>query len=145
MALYIDSSFLLNIIYSEDGAIKHLEFLNKAENKFSSILLEIESLRSLNFISTHHKKELPENWLVESNLFLEELLSQIHLKNVDIDIISEIKKKSGILELKSLDASHLATAMHIENMISEELIFCSLDDKLRKIAKDFKLKIYPKN
>jgi predicted nucleic acid-binding protein len=145
MAFYIDTSFLLNIIYSEANATKNIEILNSLDAKFSSILLKIESIRSVHFIYSHHKNDLASDWLVDSEKFLDEMLSQINLKNVDLDILNEINKRREILELKSLDAIHLATAVHIRNLISDVLIFCSLDEKLRKVAKKSGFEVYPLN
>ena len=144
MALYIDSSFLLNIFYSEDNFQKYLEIFNSNDKKFSSILLEIESFRSLNLFYNLNKKSLDKAWLTESENILNELLSQISLKNLDFDIQTEIRKNRNILELKSLDATHLATAIHFRRMISDDLIICTLDDKLRKVSKKFEFKILPK-
>lgn len=144
MALYIDSSFLLNIFYSEDNFQKYLEIFNSNDKKFSSILLEIESFRSLNLFYNVNKKSLDKAWLTESENILNELLSQITFKNLDFDIQTEIRKNRNILELKSLDATHLATAIHFRRMISDDLIICTLDDKLRKVSKKFEFKILPK-
>ncbi|MDF3821867.1 PIN domain-containing protein, partial [Leptospira sp. 96542] len=105
MALYIDSSFLLNIFYSEDNFQKYLEIFNSNDRKFSSILLEIETFRSLNLFYNLNKKSLDKAWLAESENILNEFLSQISLKNLDFDIQSEIRKNRNILELKSLDAT----------------------------------------
>lgn len=145
LASYIDSSLLLNIIYSENNSEKYISILNKSDEKFSSILLEIETRQSIYFIHSQHKNKLPENWLHDAEIFLKNLISQINLKNVDVDIINEINKNIQILDLKSLDAAHLATALHIRSLISENLIFCSLDDRLRNIAKKQGLNLYPKN
>ena len=143
MPLYIDSSFLLNIIYSEDNSAHYLSFFNGTEFKFSSVLLEIEARRSIHFIFSRHEKKLPKKWLHDSSGFLNDLLSQINLKNVDSDITSELKKNAGILELKSLDAVHLATAHSIKHVVSENMFFCSLDAKLRTKAKKSGFIIFP--
>ncbi|TGN18851.1 PIN domain-containing protein [Leptospira idonii] len=145
MALYIDSSFLLSIIYSENHFEKYLEIFNSQEKKFSSILLEIETMRSLNLIYTLKKKELGKAWLNEAETLLNDFLSQINLKNVDFDIQLEIKKHKNILELKSLDATHLATAIYIRKMISDDLIICTLDDKFRSVSKKFEFSLLPKS
>ncbi|MCW7479412.1 PIN domain-containing protein [Leptospira bandrabouensis] len=145
MALYIDSSFLLNILYSEENYDKCIEIFNSHDKKFSSILLEIESFRSINLFFNLNKKILNKAWLDESENILTELLNQISLKNVDFDIQSEIKKNKNILELKSLDATHLATAIHFRKMISENLVVCTLDHKFRTVAKKFEFNILPKN
>jgi predicted nucleic acid-binding protein len=143
LALYIDSSFLLNIIYSEDNFDKYLEIFNSHQKKFSSILLEIETSRSVNLFFNTNKKLLDKTWLNESENILTEFLAQISLKNVDFDIQSEIKKNRNILELKFLDATHLATAIHFRKMISENLIICTLDEKLAKVSKKFDFNILP--
>ncbi|MCW7471682.1 PIN domain-containing protein [Leptospira kanakyensis] len=145
MALYIDSSFLLNIIYSEINSDKYLEIFNSHEKKFSSILLEIETYRSINLFYNLNRKLLNKAWLNEYEGTLNEFLAQISLKNVDFDVQSEIKKNRNILELKSLDATHLATAIHFRKMISENLIICTLDDKFRTVSKKFEFNILPKS
>ncbi|MCW7490874.1 PIN domain-containing protein [Leptospira meyeri] len=145
MALYIDSSFLLNIIYSEDDSDRYLKLFNSHDKKFSSILLEIETFRSINLFYNLNKKLLDKAWLSEYESTLIEFLAQISLKNVDFDVQSEIKKNKNILELKSLDATHLATAIHLKKMISEDLIICTLDDKFRTVSKKFEFNILPKN
>lgn len=144
MALYIDSSFLLNIIYSEKNFEKYLEIFNSHEKKFSSILLEIESYRSINVFFNSNKKFLSKTWLIESENILNEFVEQVNLKNVDFDIQSEIKKNKSILELKSLDATHLATAFHFRKMISENLIICTLDEKFRTVSKKYEFNVLPK-
>lgn len=145
MALYIDSSFLLNIIYSEINSDKYLEIFNSHEKKFSSILLEIETYRSINLFYKLNRKLLNKAWLNENEETLNEFLAQISLKNVDFEVQSEIKKNKNILELKSLDATHLATAIHFRRMISENLIICTLDDKFRTVSKKFEFNILPKS
>lgn len=134
MALYIDTSFLLNIVYSEKGFEKNLEILNKSNNLFSSILIEIESYRSLNYTFNQNKKYLDNNWYQDTHNFIEKLISNINLKNLDAEIKNEFKKHKNISELKSLDAIHLSTALYVKKLISEDLIFCSLDEKLIDVA-----------
>jgi predicted nucleic acid-binding protein len=143
LALYIDSSFILNIIYSEMNYEEYIEIFNLHKTKFSSILLDIETNRSINHFYNLKKKELGKPWLTETEKILNELLSQISLKNVDFDIQLEIKKNKSVLELKSLDATHMATAIYLKKMISEDLIICTLDEKFRSISNKFNFKLSP--
>lgn len=134
MALYIDTSFLLNIVYSENGFEKNLEKINKSNNLFSSILIEIEAYRSLNYTFNQNKKYLNNTWYQDTHNFIEKLITNINLKNLDAEIKNEFKKQKNISELKSLDAIHLSTALYIRRLISEDLVFCSLDEKLIEVA-----------
>ncbi|XDD53090.1 PIN domain-containing protein [Leptospira sp. WS4.C2] len=134
MALYIDTSFLLNIVYSEIGFEKNLEKLNKSNNLFSSILIEIEAYRSLNYTFSRNRKNLDNIWYQDTHNFIEQLISNINLKNLDSEIKNEFKKQKNISELKSLDAIHLSTAIYVKKLISEDLIFCTLDEKLKEVA-----------
>ncbi|MDF3822649.1 PIN domain-containing protein [Leptospira sp. 96542] len=142
MALYIDTSFLLNIVYSEFGFEKNLEKLNKSNNLFSSILIEIEAYRSLNYTFSRNRKNLDNIWYQDTHNFIEKLISNINLKNLDSEIKNEFKKQKNISELKSLDAIHLSTAIYVKKLISEDLIFCTLDEKLKEAAlkNNFKVK-----
>ncbi|EID99760.1 PIN domain-containing protein [Leptospira licerasiae] len=144
MVLYIDTSLLLNILYAEAGYQDHLDYFNRSDLKFGSILLEIESFRSLHFTYSKEGKSLPKTWFKDAESFLGEFISQINLKNLDADIRTEIQKNKEVLELKSLDAAHLATALHIRKSISDDLILCSMDEKFRSVAKKMGFKLYPK-
>ncbi|EMY69811.1 PIN domain-containing protein [Leptospira vanthielii] len=134
MALYIDTSFLLNIVYSETDFEKNLDKLNKSNNLFSSILIEIEAYRSLNYTFNRNRKNLDNIWYQDTHNFIEKLISNINLKNLDFEIKNEFKKQKNISELKSLDAIHLSTALYVKRLISEDLIFCTLDEKLKEVA-----------
>lgn len=141
MAIYVDTSFLLNTIYLEEGFKKHVKLLEKEQYQFSSILLEIEAFRSLNYVRMNRKSDDVEEWFNKKLTYADELLSRINLKNIDKEVRDEIRKNRNICELKSLDSIHLGTAIFLGNMISEELIFLTLDDKLKSIAKKFGFKI----
>jgi predicted nucleic acid-binding protein len=122
---------------------EYIEIFNLHKTKFSSILLDIETNRSINHFYNLKKKELGKPWLTETEKILNELLSQISLKNVDFDIQLEIKKNKSVLELKSLDATHMSTAIYLKKMISEDLIICTLDEKFRSISNKFNFKLSP--
>jgi predicted nucleic acid-binding protein len=140
MAIYVDTSFLLNTIYLEEGYKKHVKLLEKEQYQFSSILLEIETFRNLNYVRMNRKSDDVEKWFNKKLTYADELLSRINLKNIDKEVRDEIRKNRNICELKSLDSIHLGTAIFLRNMISEELIFLTLDDKLKSIAKKFGFK-----
>nr|WP_254446143.1 hypothetical protein [Leptospira interrogans] len=63
-------------MYSENHFEKYLEIFNSQQKKFSSILLEIETARSLNLFYNIKKKDLGKVWLNESEATLNDFLSQ---------------------------------------------------------------------
>jgi predicted nucleic acid-binding protein len=98
------------------------------------MIIEIEAFRSLNYSFSRNKKNLDNLWFQETHTFIEKLISNINLKNVDSEIRNQFKKQKNIFELKSLDAIHLTTAIYVKRLISEDLIFCTLDEKLKQVA-----------
>lgn len=137
MALYVDTSFLLNIIYFEPGFERNMEKINESSVIFSSLLIEIEAYRSLNYTFNKNRKILSDNWYQDTHSFIQKVISNFNLKNIDAEIKNEFKKNKNISDLKSLDAIHLSTALFIKPLISESLIFCTLDEKLREVALRF--------
>ena len=131
---YIDTSFLLSILFEDSNYEKSVDLWNQIENYVSSILIDIESrINVYKYFIIHlrdeqsHKDKLNE---------LHDLLENINRKNVDEEILLEIKNIEKLRHLKSLDSIHLATANIFNKLVNEQISICTYDKNLIKISKE---------
>lgn len=135
---YIDTSFLLSILFEDDNYEKSALTWNKLDTLYSSQLLEIESRINVYKYCIIAKKS--ESLYKEKEEYLQELLDNIFKKNIDSEIILEIKNIDRLKRLKSLDSIHLATANIINKLLNKELLLCSYDKNMIKIGKEMRMK-----
>lgn len=131
---YIDSSFLLSIIFEDDSYDLSIDIWNSLDILLGSIITEIECRINVYkyCILTIKDKELYRN----KNDMLSKLLNSINKKMVDNEIMLEIKNNNKLKQLKSLDSIHLATAKIYKKLIPENLLVCSYDLNMIKVARE---------
>ncbi len=136
---YIDSSFLLSIIFEDNNYDRSIEMWNKLDVTLGSVLLEIECMINLYkyFILHLNDKKLYR----EKNTELKGLISSINRKTIDEEIVLEIQNHDKLKRLKSLDSIHLATANIFNKLISEKLLICSYDKNMIMIAKEMGMSV----
>ncbi len=131
---YIDSSFLLSIIFEDNNYDKSIEIWNSLDVLLGSVLLEIEcriNLYKYFILELNDKKSYRGK-----GMELKELLSSINRKTVDEEIILEIQNYDKLKKLKSLDSIHLAAANIFNKLINEKLLICSYDKNMMIISKE---------
>jgi predicted nucleic acid-binding protein len=136
---YIDTSFLLAIIFEDANYYEAVETWNRIESKYSSILLEIES--RINLFKYFVKKKHDESAYIEKQTELVHLLRSINLKIIDNEINLEIMNNDKLKKARSLDSIHLATANIINKLDDNTLLLCSYDKEMREVGKDLGMNI----
>lgn len=129
---YIDTSFLLSIIFEDDNYALSARTWNSLDVHVSSILLEVECRINLFKYCIALKKDKALYRTKEKLLSWN--LSGIHRKNADREIVLEIENIDKLKELKSLDSIHLATANIFNALTGKKLLLCSYDKRMNKIA-----------
>ncbi len=133
---YIDSSLLLENIFSENGALVDLEVYGKV---YSSRLLQTECIRVT--IRNLLSKKIVESSFATSKTKLMEALSGIVLINIDDDILSMAETPFPV-HLMTLDSIHLATALTLKKSLpDEDFYFLTYDQKLGKAAQVMGLQV----
>ncbi len=102
---YIDTSFLLSILFEDDNYETTVTIWNQLETLYSS-----------------------------------QLLDNISRKNIDSEIILEIKNIDKLKRFKSLDSIHLATANIVNKLLHKELLLCTYDKNMIRIGKEMRMK-----
>jgi predicted nucleic acid-binding protein len=136
---YIDTSFLLSIIFEDKNYNEAVENWNNIEIKYSSILLEIEA--RINLFKYFVKNKKNESMYIEKQTELNNLLNSINLKVIDNEINLEIKNNDNLKRARSLDSIHLATANIINKLDKEKLFLCSYDKEMRKVGKELGMEL----
>ncbi len=136
---YIDSSFLLSIIFEDNNYDKSIDIWNNIDVTLGSILLEIECRINLYkyFIVRLDDKKLYK----DKGMELKELLYSINRKTVDEEIVFEIQNYDRLKKLKSLDSIHLATANIFNKLTNEKLLICSYDKNMIMISKEMGMSV----
>lgn len=134
MVIYIDSSFLLSIIFEEDNIEISKQIWKDCDYRVSSILLNSECLVTLRRFHHNNKKNLDKNWLSLKEKELSDLLAEVNTRSVDDDIIEYIKLKKELSDCRTLDAMHLATGLEFRDNLGIEVKICTYDKRMRKLA-----------
>ena len=135
---YVDTSFLLSILFEDENYNTTVKYWNKLDILYSSLLLEIESR-----INVYKYCVLTKNNNVlykEKEEQLKELLDNVNRKNIDNEIVLEIKNIDKLKKPKSLDSIHLATANIVNKLLDEKLLLCTYDMNMIKIGNELGMK-----
>jgi predicted nucleic acid-binding protein len=138
---YIDSSFLLSIVFEDDNYEKSIDLWNGLDRYFSSIFLEIET--RINLYKFIKRKKLNEDEAITKEKMLNHLLLCINMKMVDSEINLEIKNYDKLKRTRSLDSIHLATAHILNKLQKSSLILCSYDKEMITAGKEIGLSSGP--
>ena len=138
-AAYIDTSFLLSIIFEDNNYEQSEDCWNALDALFSSVLLEIES--RINIYKYYHSLKKDKSWYQEKEKQLQRLLDNINRKTIDEEIVLEIKNHDKLKNARSLDGIHLATANIVNKLMEQKLLLCSYDKRMIEIGGEIGLKI----
>jgi len=143
MVIYIDSSFLLSIIFEEENSEISKTIWKDHDYRVSSILLESECLVTVRRFYNNNRKNLESNWLALKEKELYELLEEVNIRIVDEKIIEYIKLKSELSNCRTLDALHMATALDFKDNLAVDVKICTYDEKMRSLARTMNLPVLP--
>lgn len=118
---YVDSSIIVSILFAESGHQKYRRLLGRAEDVFSSYLLEAEILSAV------VREKLPIKLAFD-------ILDSVSLVMPERSMTSEYRKIFAKGYCKGADAFHIATALYLEPE-AKSLVFLTADKVQAKIAK----------
>jgi len=133
-AVYIDTSFVLSFLFAEQGSDDYKAYWDATHLRFSSILLQAETL-----VALHRHKVRVDVWR-----FMDSLMKAVQFRILDERITARIRADRKFGRLRSLDAIHLATACEIRDAIQEPIEIACLDSRLRDSATTFGFVLLPR-
>ena len=128
---YIDTSFLLSLIFRDENYEEARAVWNDLDWKFGSILLDIEA--SVNVFKYYRSQKDPSLYS-HKQTELNVILSNINKKIVDEEILLEINNNDRLKQIRSLDSIHLATANILNKLTNEKILLCSYDKRMLEAA-----------
>lgn len=142
-AAYFDSSAVLAFILGQPEGSQALDIWTGQESRCSSILLKAECLMNLRKHAIRLPKGASGSWLRERSVFLESCLEEIHLKDIDASVLTVLDRETVLSECRTLDALHLAAALHMRERAGEGFKLITLDERMRQTAAKLKFDILP--
>jgi predicted nucleic acid-binding protein len=133
-AVYIDTSFLLSLLFAEPGSDDYKPYWDATHLRFSSILLHDETV-----VALHRHKVRVDVWR-----FMDSLMKAVRFRILDDRIAGRIRADREFGRLRSLDAIHLATACEIRDAIEEPIEIACLDSRLRDSATTLGFALLPR-
>lgn len=129
MIVYLDASVVLRLVLGEAGA---LSGRNRFEGAVASALTEVECLRTLDRLATQGL--LTSDEVADRRMAAYQLLEEVDL----LDVSPVILRRAGepfSTPLGTLDAIHLATALHWREAAQAELTLATHDKALATAAR----------
>lgn len=140
---YFDSSALLSVLLQEAKADTAAALWNQFTRRVSSILLNAECWIGMRRHFARSGLDPKKGWLEERAEFLSGALATVQITPVDGRILEIMKAQAELADCKTMDALHLATALHFSAKNDEGLVVVSLDERMRQTAKKLKLEVLP--
>jgi predicted nucleic acid-binding protein len=143
MVIYIDSSFLLSIIFEEENSEISKTIWKDHDYRVSSILLELECLVTVRRFYNNNRNSLEGNWLGLKEKELSELLQEVNIRIVDEKILEYIKLKAELSNCRTLDAIHMATGLEFKDNLAVDVKICTYDERMKRLARAMNLPVLP--
>ena len=121
--VYLDSSVLVRFLFNEPG-----ERISLKENDeiYSSELIEIEVFRTLE--SAYLIKRISEGEYSQKCIEATEFISGISVIPLNREVLKKAASSFPFV-IRTLDAIHVATAQWLKDELSENIIFCTHDER----------------
>lgn len=131
---YIDTSFLLSIVFEDENFEEAAGVWNESEILCGSTVLDIEAI--INLYKFYYLRKKDEVLYRAKKEQLRHLLNTINRKTVDEEIVLEIENIEKLKHTKSLDSIHLATAHIFSKTLDGPILLCTYDKNMMKSGKE---------
>jgi predicted nucleic acid-binding protein len=147
MVRYFDSSFILSLLFAEHAGGSMDELWRSPARCLASNLLLIECVIAIRRVARSQPRSsgeaAGERWARSRLAALDRILTDFDLKVVDRSIEEIIRSTPVLAECRTLDAIHLATALHFKPAVEGELEVVTLDRTMRSVARKLGLSVRP--
>jgi predicted nucleic acid-binding protein len=106
-----------------------------ADERLSSTLLRIECVIAIRLASLLQGGTADDAWVQERLGLLSDVLDELNFKPVDSSIEEIIRDTPALADCRTLDAIHVATALHFKTFAEGPFEFVTLDKRMKQLAK----------
>jgi predicted nucleic acid-binding protein len=140
---YFDSSIILSELLEEKVSPSLDELWNGAEKRLSSNLLKIECVIALRRAALVQGVAADGEWVSERLDLLSGFLDSLNFKAIDGSIEEVIRLTPALADCRTLDAIHVATALHFKPYVEGQLEIVTLDRRMRQLAGKVGFQVQP--
>jgi len=143
MVRYFDSSVILARLLGQKHDPAIAELWRSASERLSSSLLRIECLVGVRRAAAMQSAPVDNRWIRTRVTALDRVFGGLNFKAVDRSIEEIVRKTSALAECRTLDAIHLATALHFRPFVQGALELVTLDRRMKNLARRLGLTVQP--
>jgi predicted nucleic acid-binding protein len=129
MPTYFDSSVVVALLSDEPHSNRAFRLWEGARRRVGSILLAVESEVAARRIAAARPA-----LAADATARLAEIIEEVALKNVDAEVLHLVRSTPDLSRCRSLDAVHLATALHFAERSDEPLVVATFDARMAEVA-----------
>jgi len=131
---YFDSSAILSGLLEEKGRPQLRGLWDGADERLSSSLLKIECIIAIRRAALLQSVALDVAWADKRLELLSPFMDALNFKAVDGSIEEIIRLTPALADCRTLDAIHVATALHFKPNVESPLEIVTLDKRMRQLA-----------
>jgi predicted nucleic acid-binding protein len=140
---YFDSSAVLSGLLEEKDHPAVHELWNGADERLSSSLLKIECVIATRRAALPRGFATDDKWARDTLDVLFRFLDALNLKPVDGAIEEIIHLTPALAGCRTLDAIHVATALHFKPYVKGSLEIVTLDRRMKQLAVKMGFQVQP--
>ncbi len=140
---YFDSSVILSELLAEKIHPLLDELWNGAEERLSSSLLRIECVTAIRRAALLQRVVADAGWVHERLDVLSGFLDSLNFKAIDGSIEEVIRLTPALANCRTLDAIHVATALHFKPYVEGPLEVVTLDRRMKQLAEKMGFQVQP--
>ncbi len=142
-ARYFDSSVILSVLLQEEDHPAVHGLWIEAERRLSSGLLRMECIIAIRRIAVLKGLAADSEWTKERLDLLTGFLDALDFKAIDGSIEEIVRSTPAIADCRTLDAIHIATALHFKPYMEASLEIVTLDRRMRQLAGKLGFRVQP--
>jgi predicted nucleic acid-binding protein len=143
MVRYFDSSAVLSGLLEEKDHPALAGLWNGADGRLSSSLLKIECVVAVRRAALLRGLGADDTWAGERLDVLTGFLDALDFKTIDHSIEEIIRLTPALADCRTLDAIHVATALHFKPFVEGALEIVTLDRRMRQTARKLGFEVLP--
>ena len=140
---YFDSSGIISVLLDEKDHPPVHELWIGADKRLSSGLLRIECVIAIRRAALLQRLAFDDTWVRERLNKLSGLLDALNFKAIDEAIEKIILLNPALADCRTLDAIHVATALHFKPYVEGPLEIVTLDKRMKQLAGKLGFQVQP--
>jgi predicted nucleic acid-binding protein len=140
---YFDSSAVLARLLVQEPDPVVAELWGSASERLASSLLVVECLIGIRRAAAHRRIQWDDPWVRSRIAAAERTFEEVTFKALDRSIEEIVRNTPSLAECRTLDAIHVATALHFRPSAEGPFEVVTLDKGMKNVARRLGLTVSP--